>query len=164
MRVSLTDKEMALCVVAGLQRLQRKLRGHDSGFYYNNNNSYHERIVEESESIAAEWVVAKYYQLEFDPLESNEHFKKRADVGNAIEVKWTKWHDGQLIIYEADRNSDIAVLVVGTSPNYQIKGWIPVAAAKKDRYKHAKQPTWWVTQANLQPIETLKASNYANAI
>lgn len=164
MQIKLTQQEMALCTVAGLQRLQRKMRGHDSGFYYNNTLTFQERVVEESESLAAEWVVAKYYELPFDPIESNEHYKKQADVGNAIEVKWTKWHDGHLIIYEADRISDIAVLVVGSAPNFVIKGWIPVAVAKKDRYKHSKQPTWWVNQANLQPIETLRASNYADAI
>ena len=138
--------------------------GHNSGHYYNNSLSFQERVCEESESVAAEWAVAKYYDLPFDPMKANNHFKNKADVGNALEVKWTKYTDGSLIIYESDRVSDIAVLVVGKSPTFVIKGWIPVAMAQRERYRHSSQPTWWVSQNNLQPIETLKASDYAAAI
>jgi len=164
MIIKLENTELAQCTVAGLQRLMRKLAGHNSGFYYNNSLSFQERVAEESESVAAEWAVAKYYGLDFDPAESNNHFKSKADVGNALEVKWTKYTDGSLIIYESDRKTDIAVLVVGKSPTYVIKGWIPVAVCQKERYRHSSQPTWWVSQNHLQPIETLGASNYAAAI
>lgn len=164
MFVKLDNTELAQCTVAGLQRLMRKLNGHNSGHYYNNSLSFQERVAEEAESVAAEWSVAKYYNLPFDPMKSNDNFKDKADVGNAIEVKWTKWNDGHLIIYESDRKTDIAVLVIGKSPTYVIKGWIPVSVAQKERYRHAQQPTWWVAQHHLQPIETLKASNYASAI
>ncbi len=164
MMIKMANDELAQCTVAGLQRLMRKLAGHNSGHYYNNSLSFQERVAEESESVAAEWAVAKYYDLPFDPAKANNHFKNKADVGNALEVKWTKYIDGSLIIYESDRKTDIAVLVVGKSPTYVIKGWIPIAVAQKERYRHATQPTWWLSQNHLQPIETLKASNYANAI
>ena len=164
MLIKLANDELAQCTIAGLQRLLRKLAGHNSGHYYNNSLSFQERVCEESESVAAEWAVAKYYNLPFNPAQSNNHFKQKADVGNALEVKWTKYTDGSLIIYESDRVSDIAVLVVGKSPTFVIKGWIPVAMAQRERYRHSSQPTWWVRQNNLQPIETLKASDYAAAI
>lgn len=163
-QIKLASDELAQCTIAGLQRLMRKLLGHDSGHYYNNSLSFQERVCEEAESVASEWVVAKYYGLPFDPAKANNHFKEKADVGNAIEVKWTKYIDGSLIIYESDRVTDIAVLVVGKSPTYTIAGWIPVAMAQKERYRHSSQPTWWVSQNNLQPIETLEWSDYANAI
>jgi len=162
--VKLANDELAQCTIAGLQRLMRKLAGHNSGHYYNNSLSFQERVCEEAESVAAEWAVAKYYGLPFEPAEANNHFKNKADVGNALEVKWTKYPDGSLIIYESDRKTDIAVLVVGKSPSYVIKGWIPVTMAQRDRYRHASQPTWWVSQNHLQPIETLGASIYAAAI
>jgi hypothetical protein len=91
-------------------------------------------------------------------------FKLTADVGAAIEVKWTHYDGGSLIIYESDRNHDVAVLVVGKSPKYRIAGWIPVSIAKRDRYKHHKQPTWWIGQQNLQPIENLYRSKYGEAV
>ena len=72
--------------------------------------------------------VAKYFgMIGFDPAMSK--FKQTADVGAAIEVKWTSYDSGSLIIYESDRNSDVAVLVVGKCPKYRIAGWIPVSIA-----------------------------------
>lgn len=164
MLVKLDNIELAQCTAAGLTRFMRKLNGHWSGHHYHDSLSWQERVAEEAEGVAAEWAVAKYYRKPFDPTESNEKYKNQADVGNGLEVRWTKWNDGHLIIYEYDRKSDIAILVTGKSPTYVIKGWIPVAVAQKDRYRHHSQPTWWVAQHHLQPIENLKASIYANAI
>lgn len=135
----------------------RKLSGH-----YNKGLSWHESIAEFSESIAAELVVARYFNLPIDLYESK--YKIKADVGNLLEIKWTHWHDGQLIIHEYDRNEDIAVLVTGQYPYYYIKGWIPVAMAKKDKYRHHSQPNWWITQRNLMPIDTLIRSSYGSAV
>jgi len=58
-----------------------------------------------------------------------------------------------MIIHEYDRPTDIAVLVTGKAPHYYIAGWIPVAMAQRPKYRHSKQPNWWVSQINLQPIE-----------
>ena len=85
------------------------------------------------------------------------------NVGNAIEVRWTKYVTGQLIIHEYDRPNDIAVLVTGQAPHYFIAGWIPIAIAQRAKYRHSKQPNWWVTQINLQPIENLRKSNYGQS-
>ena len=82
--IKLANDELAQCTIAGLQRLLRKLAGHNSGHYYNNSLSFQERVCEESESVAAEWAVAKYYDLPFDPMKANNHFKHKADVGNEI--------------------------------------------------------------------------------
>jgi hypothetical protein len=120
-----------------------------------------EYLVECAEAIGSEWVVAKYFDLPFDPYENK--FKVKADVGNAIEVRWTKYVAGQLIIHEYDSPNDIAVLVTGQAPHYFIAGWIPIAIAKRPKYRHSKQPNWWVTQINLQPIENLRKSNYGHS-
>ena len=133
----------------------------DSTSRYDKTISYHDYVAQTAESIVAEILVARYLEIPvFNPALSE--FKKTADVGSNFEVKWTKYHTGQLIIYENDRDTDVAILVTGTSPNYCLAGWIPVAMAKKPRYKHTKQPTWWVTQINLQPIENLRKSNYGH--
>jgi hypothetical protein len=122
----------------------------------------HDGIARDADSIGAEIAVAQYFGIrDFEPTCGT--FKDSADVGSFIEVKHTKWVDGHLIIKESDRNTDIAVLVTGTSPQYFICGWIPVAVAKKDRFKHAKSDSWWVSQINLQPIDTLRKSQYGNA-
>jgi hypothetical protein len=119
-------------------------------------------IARNSEAIGAEMAVAKLFGYK-DWQPSVNTFKREADIGSKIEIKHTKWESGHLIIKPSDRNEDIAVLVTGKSPAFLVIGWIPVAMAKKPRYKHDKSDSWWVSQINLQPIETLARSIYANA-
>ena len=119
-------------------------------------------IARNSEAIGAEMAAAKLFGFkDFEP--SVNTFKREADIGSRIEVKHTKWESGHLIIKPSDRNEDIAVLVTGKSPTYFVIGWIPVAMAKKDKYKHDKSDSWCVSQINLQPIENLARSIYGNA-
>ena len=129
--------------------------------HYNNKLNNHERVAEYSESLAAELMVARYFGLDFDINESKG--KRRADVGQGIEVRWTSYIGGNLIVYPNDRDDDVAVLVCGKSPTYFIVGWLPVAFAKRKRFKNPRQDSWWVDQGNLNAIENLKRSEYASA-
>ncbi len=129
---------------------------------YDKNLSFHEYICQLAESICAEIVVAKFLGYkDFDPAKTR--FKETADVGSRFEVKWTKYDSGAMIIYENDRNSDIAILVTGKSPIYEIKGWIPVVIAKNKQWRRRDQPTFWVEQYQLYPIENLRRSSYGDA-
>ena len=91
-------------------------------------------------------------------------FKTSADVGKNLEIKWTGYDSGHLIVYPTDRDSDVAVLVTNRHPRYVIKGWMPVTVAKKERYKKHDQDSWWVSQINLQPIDSLERSSFAYTI
>lgn len=135
----------------------------DTRHRWNNTITWHKRIAEVAESICGEMAVAKYFGIK-DFVPTVNGFKDIADVGSRIEVKWTAWPEGSLIVHEYDRAEDIAVLVTGTSPWFEVRGWIPVSVARKDKYRHHSQPNWWVSQKNLQPIETLRSSNYGAAI
>jgi hypothetical protein len=132
---------------------------------YTKDKNLHELIAQYAEALGAEWIVAKYLQADYDPFISKH--KEAADVlsptGSQIEVRWTKYVAGQLIVHEYDRPNDIAVLVTGQAPHYFIAGWIPVSIAQRAKYRHSKQPNWWVTQINLQPIENLRRSNYGQS-
>jgi hypothetical protein len=160
LKATIEDKVLAHTVA--LERIAH-IDGHpDHSSRYDRRLGFHDYVAQVAESIVAEIMVARYLgYLNFDPRASQ--FKKTADVGSFIEVKWTRYENGQLIIYESDRQTDVAILVTGTSPSYRLAGWIPVAMAKRPKYKNSKQPTWWVDQKNLQPIENLKGSNYGQA-
>ena len=159
MRVSRAEE--LTCLKAATQLLEEGWETFNTERRYTQTLTFYERVAELAETLASEWIVAKYLGFDFDPFLSKR--KHTADVGTNIEVKWTRHVAGQLIVHEYDRVSDIAVLVTGQSPNYHIRGWIPVAMAQKARYRHTNQPNWWVSQINLQPIENLGRSNYANA-
>ena len=128
---------------------------------YNSKLNNHEQVSEYAESLGAEMIVARYFGLDYDINLSNG--KRGADVGQGLEVRWTSYVGGNLIVYPNDRDTDIAVLVVGKSPVYHIAGWLPVSFARRKRFKNPRQDSWWVDQANLNPIDTLIRSEYATA-
>ena len=129
---------------------------------YNLALNTHEQVSELAESITAELIVARYFGLDYDARQNNG--KHHADVGQGLEVKWTKYESGHLIIYPNDRDSDVAVMVVGKSPSYRIAGWIPVQFAKRAKYKHRSQDSWWIEQHNLFPIEDLVRSEHGHSL
>ena len=160
MKIKISRADELTCLKAAVQFVENGDETLDTDRRYNTAITFHERISELAETIASEWVVARHLGFEYDPFEPK--MKKKADVGDKFEVKWTKYTIGQLIVHEYDRTSDIAILVTGSSPHYFIAGWIPVSVAQKPRYRHSQQPNWWVSQINLQPIETLRKALYGN--
>lgn len=161
MKITLTAQQQQACAWAALVKMSKDDESLTNGRRYNNSINYFERIAEFTESTASEWAVALYFGIEFDPFEIK--YKNKADVGSRLEIKWTKYDEGSLIVHEYDRPTDIAVLVVGKAPTYRIAGWIPVSIAQRARYRHTTQPNWWISQINLQPIENLRRSNYGQA-
>lgn len=122
----------------------------------------HSRLAELAESRGAELHVAKHFGIDYDISENKG--KHKADVGAGIEVKWTGWKLGALRAHSMDRETDVYVLVTGKSPNYVIRGWIPVKCARVSRYSSSMPETWYVNQDQLNPIESLSVSEYAYAI
>jgi hypothetical protein len=159
-KVRISRADELTCLKAAVQFVENGDETLDTDRRYNTAITFHERISELAETIASEWVVARHLGFDYDPFEPK--MKKKADVGDKFEVKWTKYTIGQLIVHEYDRTSDIAILVTGSSPHYFIAGWIPVSVAQKPRYRHSQQPNWWVSQINLQPIDTLRKALSGN--
>lgn len=162
MKITLSETEQFTCHLAAVVLAYKNPEYNKPGYWhYPQNKNLHEWLANDAESLGAEWALAKYFNLDFDPF--LQKGKRIADVGKLLEVKWTPYADGQLIITERDKTEHVGVLVTGKSPDYSIKGWIPLAMAKKPRYRHSKQPNWWVTQINLQPIENLRRSSYGQS-
>ena len=148
-------------MIAAIEHCKDRNADHSSRII--RNLSWFEYVAQMAESMAAEWIVAKTLGYDYTPGITWD--KSKADVGNHIEVKWSANPYSNLWIQESDRQDrDIAVLIVGNSPEMRIVGWMPVAIAKKPRYRNAQQSNWAVPQINLQPIETLIRSNYAHSV
>ena len=151
-------------IVAATTGLARESRYGSNPKVKGNTGNFHHAIVIHSEAAGAEIATARYFGIEsFVP--TVDTFKNEPDLrlgALGIEVKQTGHKAGHLIITDDDRDTDVAVLVVGESPTYYVVGWIPVSVAKKPRYK-ASDGSYWVSQINLQPIENLKRSQYANS-
>jgi hypothetical protein len=155
--VRLNYDEQVAAAKAGFLRgtfMEENVHFHDQSALGN----LHEGVLRNAEAAGSELAAAKYFGIPNFKLTINT-FKRVADVGSRIEIKHTVWKEGHLIIRERDRDSDIAVLVTGKSPRYFIVGWIPIAIAKSDRFKH-KDGSWWISQINLRAMGNLKESNY----
>ena len=162
-RVLLTPEEEFTAHEVGFRRAQSIGARPDHPSRRDKSINYHEFIGQLSEAVGAEMAVARYFKLtDFKP--TYDTFKNEADVGRSIEVKWTKWVDGHMVIHQSDRMNDVAVLVTGKSPTYQLAGWLPVAMAKSKRNWRVQDKNWWVGQKDLLPIEDFLKSDYANAI
>jgi hypothetical protein len=130
---------------------------------FNKDISLHEFILENAEAVAAEMAVAQYFGFHhFIPTKNT--FKNASDVGVNLEVKWTKYDNGSLIINKTDRDSDVAILVTGRSPVYHLAGWIPIKMARVPHFHHRLQDNYWVTQRDLFPISDLRGSSYGSSI
>jgi hypothetical protein len=158
----ITREQEWACIDAATEKIKRR------GFEPNHKSrverdmTFIDFVAQTAEAYAAEWAVANYFKLPYQPSQSES--KERADVGERLEVKWSRHPAGNLWIGHSDRADDVAVLVAGRTPLFSILGWIPVSIAKRDKYRHSKQDKWIVSQINLQPIETLERSSFANAI
>ena len=125
--------------------------------------NYHEFIWQKAEGAGAEMAVAAYFG-DYGFVPKVNIFHDEADVGENIEVKWTKHQNGHLIIQNRPnpRPNDVAILVTGFSPVYILIGWMPVHMAMTARYKHPHQDNYWVPRSSLFEMQYLKRSNYGD--
>jgi hypothetical protein len=122
---------------------------------WNQSVNFHEMIAECAESVGAEIAVAQYFGIKgFKPTLNT--FKNEADVMARLEVKHTKYESGHLIINATDRPDDVAMLVTGRSPVYQLVGWIPIKLARTELFRHETQDNYWIPQGKLYAPEILR--------
>jgi hypothetical protein len=123
--------------------------------------NFHEFIWQKAEAAGAETAVANYFG-DYGFVPKVNTFNDEPDVGENIEVKWTKHTNGHLILQNRGpgRPNDVAILVTGWSPVYILLGWMPVHMAKVPKYKHPYQDNYWVPRSNLFEMQYLKRSQY----
>jgi len=129
--------------------------------YVCRNLNYHQFIAQQAESVGAEIAVAKAFgYTDFTP--SCMTFKNQADVGDSLEVKWIKDSINPLILTDGDRSSDIAILVSGRSPVYQLLGYLSVSEGCQEKFRKSNGK-YWIPQSNLYPMDEFLRSTYASA-
>ncbi len=86
------------------------------------------------------------------------HFDK-PDIGCCVQVKTRSldWFD--LLVRPSDRDDYYFVLVTGSFPAYQVRGYMLGADAKQSKWLKGhggRDPAYFVPQKDLQPIEKLR--------
>ena len=118
--------------------------------------TFAEFATKQIDAVGAEVAAAGYLGLtDYEP--QNGTYKDKADIGENIEVKHTYRRNGNLIISNLDRDSDIAILVIGRMPVYVVMGWFPIKEAKKESYRSEliRGDSYLVPRADLRPMTHL---------
>ena len=157
--VKLTQAEELMSAAFGFERtMKAKLNNFEDRSFQKLN--FPEKIARDVEACGSEIAVARYLGLDdFKP--DNTAFKNFADIGFNVEVKWTKWKEGSLILDDRQRENDVAILVVGNMPNYYVVGWTPVSMARRPS-RLRSDGCYWIGQSDLFEMENFLRSSYGN--
>lgn len=151
--VTLTWQEVIQGAMAGIQRnASAKLRGlPDRHGFLGAGWDVH------IEGALGEIAAAKAAGLYWSP--TCDTFRNSADVGKSIEVRTRSRHDYELIVRRDDGDTKAFVLVTGSVPNYEVRGWILGREAKRDEWlrNHGGRPAaFFVPTEMLRPVATLR--------
>lgn len=155
--VKLTYGEMGMGILIGVMRhVMSAMNGHKDGAGLNRNDQ--ETWESDIEGALAEEVVAKLKGWYWGGTLMNFN---GADIGDKIQVRWTGWKNGCLILREKDRREcpdHIFYLVRGRMPTYEVVGKIRGAAAMCPEFwtvpgheEKRKTPYWKVPGERLFP-------------
>jgi hypothetical protein len=105
------------------------------------------------ESCAAELLVSRALNQSWTPYASSPD-EIISDVGRSVQVRQTSRLNGCLILHDKDNDDHAFVLVVGTSNNQRICGWIRGIAGKQKLFWRTDtgRPAYFVPQSILKPL------------
>jgi hypothetical protein len=96
-KIPISRDEEWLCLSTAYKRIGRLDFSPDHDSRKDRGLTLFEYVQQMAQSIGAEIAVARYFAIpDFKP--TIDTFKREADVGSQIEVKWTLWQDGHLIL------------------------------------------------------------------
>jgi hypothetical protein len=146
MKVTLTSYEIFLAAMVGVRR---KIASND----YSKASTFIDPQVwwgSDIESACAEMAVAKALKIYWD---GSVNTYSAPDVG-VFQVRHTPILHGKLIIRPKDSDAETFIFIVGSSPDFEIIGYMTGKEAKQDKYlsdPHGKAPCWMVPQGELTP-------------
>jgi len=115
------------------------------------------RMLDNEQGYCAELSVSLLTGL---PWQANEGYQKGApDVGNYIQVRYSHYQKGHLLVRPKDPKEHLYVLVTATGRIYTLWGGLWGIEAMNDDYLKApadRPPAYFVPQDKLQPIPILE--------
>ena len=114
----------------------------------------HERKYEMQMAYGAEIGIARLLDLPWNGLNT---FKDKADVGDNIEVRWSR--SDNLILRHYDRDGDVAFLVQGSSlSTLFLAGYYSVTSGRTPEYKLENERTWFIPKDRLYSYLPIKGA------
>jgi hypothetical protein len=152
MNIQLTDIEVDYGRSEGVRRHIESLERGYKPKYGQNTKA---RLQNDIDGAIAELAVAK--ALGVDPgFRSRPHEELKLPDVMEWQVRYTPYATGRLIIQVDDKDHEKFVLVTGTCPNFNIRGWMRGRDAKVSKYKtypkNGRPYGFWVPQKDLEPF------------
>lgn len=151
MQVTLDNADYKQAVEVAAAQMARKYqygRTNDHG-EGDSGRGYETRMQNTIDGLLAEIAVAKAFGQSWSPGGVKV---STGDVGK-IEVRHTKYPQGNLLLYRTDSEEAIYILVVGVYPTLRLAGWIQGFEGKQPAmWKNSVTPCYWIPQAALKPI------------
>ena len=160
MKVSLSwDEEMIARAVGELRHHKARAGNHtrytDERGKPGEEDDSSEARKKDVDAAGAEMAVAKITNCYWPPsLEAQTN--GLPDVGKAIQVRHTRLPHGSLIVSPKDRDEQYFFLVTGEIPEYEVRGFLKGAEAKKEQYKRApngRPAAYFVPQKALREVK-----------
>ena len=149
--VTLTWTECAVAAEIGARRRLVALKKNRSEPLGTPESDLWESDIQSSAAeFAAAIVLGKRWRMEI----VNSLEEKPPDVGDDIEVRWTKHVAGHLAIYPRDHPTRLYVLVIGEIPTFSVVGTISGERGRRDDFwgkTPRGTPAWWIPQTSLDP-------------
>jgi hypothetical protein len=121
--IELTWPEVVMAATQGIFRQISAIKNKRADKYMDDSPGWQTHI----EGACGELAVAKF----FDLFWSGNYGRLRADDVGPLQVRTTAHATGRLIIYRADADEKIFVLVTGRAPNFCLRGWIRAREGKR---------------------------------
>ena len=158
MRIELTEKELVKIGTYGLQRCAMSLSVGRRGAHGFDRN--HERWQIDVEGVLTEYAAAKALGVSYHPV-TDRSDTELGDIAPGLQVRGTKYPNGNLIMHKTDVDEHVFILVTGVYGRYDVRGWIQAKEGKKQKYwrgnpANTRPPCFWVPQDALKPIDTLR--------
>ncbi len=148
MKVSLSGYEIYMASCVGTARRLASLKRGETNKVQNKDFGWHTDI----EAACAEVSVAKALNVFWG---GSVNTFKLPDV-DGVQVRHTQHTTGRLIVRDNDSDEEIFVLVTGSHPDYELRGWCFGRDAKQEKYlQRGDHPAWFVDQSGLRNIEEL---------
>lgn len=85
-------------------------------------------------------------------------FRSQNDIGK-FEVRTATQSNYRLIVREQDKDSNVYILVTGSAPSFDVRGWVYGKEAKVHKYLNApvgRPAAYFVPQSDLRSIDELR--------
>lgn len=142
--------------VGTMREIEARKRGRPT--YFESDDTWGGHV----EAACAEMVVAKTFNRYWHGF-VEEPKTLPGDVGT-YQVRHTIHQGGHLILYEKDQANMAVILVVGTAPTYEIRGWYRKGEESEDWWRIMRgHRACWVPQSKLRPLAELSAGGGAES-